>query len=189
MKSTKRSLSREKTIKVKVVQHRKISIRVILFCLPLLLSSGCITGIHYFIDNDTHQKKSVDVYYISNTANLEEVYTPPDSLRITTQMDLLYKPYKWYSNIEQKTPYHKINDTLYHFELLPNEKVLIPFRYYHTNSLQQIVINKKEEISFMEKDVADSTIYFEASNIKPTTSVNYKSGIFVGENYYLIEIR
>ncbi|MEX0995669.1 MAG: hypothetical protein WDZ45_01315 [Flavobacteriaceae bacterium] len=161
-----------------------------IYILILLFLSNCKSGTNYYINNATDQKQTFEVHYISNTENVKEIISPPDSLGITIYSGLANKPYSLFRKAKQKTPFQKINDTVYQFTLEMKEKTMIPYRYYYDNSLKKMVINQKEEILFTEfQHDSDSHIGFKTKNTKLGTLVQYQQKYFIGDDYYIIQFR
>lgn len=156
----------------------------------LLILSSCISGKNYYIQNFTDEEKQIEVQYISNSENLKEIMIPPDSLGVTIYSGLANKSCGFYEKSNQKIPFQKINDSVYRFTLQKQEKTMIPYRYYYVNSLKKMVINQEEEILFTEFQYnSDSLIGFKTKNTKLGTSIQYKQKYFVGDDYYIIQLR
>lgn len=163
--------------------------KYLLYIMILLFLKSCISGKNYYINNATDEVKHIEVHYINNTKNLQEVFAIPDSLGVVIYSDIAYKPYRFYRKSHRQIPFQKINDTIYRFTLQGQEKTMIPYRYSFENSLKKLRINK-EEIWFTEFEFgSDSLNGFTTKNTKLGTSVQYEEKKFLGDDAYIIQLR
>lgn len=161
----------------------------LLYLVLILFLSSCISGKNYYIQNFTDEQKHIDVQYISNVENLDEVIPPPDSLGVIDVNLHKKRSYKWYQKSNRQIPFKKINDTVYRFTLQKQEKTMIPYRYYYENSLKKLQINQEEEILFtgFQYD-SDNLNGYKTKNTKLGTTVQYNSKLFLGDDHYLIQL-
>lgn len=158
------------------------------FCLLLsILLVSCGMGNVYVLDNNSSKKQNILVQYKVNENSYYEVYSPPDSLYVTTNPNFSTKTHKWNKNAEYRIPYTKIDELTYQLELAEQEKVFIPYRYRLNNSIDKIVIGNEQEITFTDEPINDSLHYFKGKNLKPKTRVHYESKLFA-DSFYLVEI-
>lgn len=167
-----------------VVKQTKLFFRSLLFSILILVSFGCSSYNYYFIENATETVKEIEVHYIKENPDNLEYKTPPDGLMVTYHSQLPNKPHKWYKETDQKRLYEKINDSTYLISIKKGEKIMIPYRFTNVNSIERIIINKKQEILFTDVKNDEMNTY-EVINNKQETHVNYHSGLFI--QYYLIE--
>ena len=162
----------------------------LLYLVLVLFLSSCFSSKNYYIQNQSIEEKHIEVHYISNNENLDEVISPPDSLGVIDVNLLKKRSYKWYQNSNRQIPFQKINDTIYRFTLQKQEKTMIPYRYYYGNSLKKMLINQEEEILFTEFQYdSDSLSGFKTKNTKLGTIINFKDKFIIGDDYYTIELR
>lgn len=154
----------------------------------LFILCACGVGDFYFIDNNTSKTQYIEVKYVENDGDLKEIFIPPDSLKTTTSKNYTTKTHKWYKNAQYLTPYKRIDEYTYELKLDKNEKVMIPYRYRLTPSINQIVINNKEKI-FLIDSVKDSgqSVNYKSENLSPLNEVQYKFKS-IGDSYYHIKI-
>ncbi len=159
--------------------------------LIFLFLSSCKSGKYYFINNESNQDKQIEIHYVSNLENHQEVFSIPDSIDVIVSGHPTYKPYRFYKNRDKQIPLQKINDSIYQFTLQKSEKAMIRYRYYYDNSLKKIWINQEEEIWFTEVEYGnDSLTGFTTKNTKLGTTVQYEKGmLFVGDDSYIIQLR